>query len=429
MARLPRVYIEGILCYVTSKAGHSQNIFIETSDYKEYISLIDKYKIQYGFKLFSYVLLPSHLHLLIELRNNIGISNIMHDINSLYTKIFNSRYNRKGHLFQERFKATFAEKESYLLPLIRHVLLNPQSLGIVKEPRDYAYSSYAGFIDPAKRLYPNMQDEVEEVFGLLEGREDAFEAYVRDFKQVEADDLRKKLRNKRILGSKSFIARIKKTIEQSAKKEREGRLPKRSLTPYIMIAGFFMLLASLITGYFYKQSTAIKTEYDNTILLYKKTLEMLERERKGVVGAKEEVEEYAWKIRLTEEALKDAEKKRTEAIEAQKEIEGYEWNVELVQVGGPRLDFSGSDTIFFKDNRVSSFNLEREGFMGATYSKRRLKNGNIVWETIQTNEHGETASWRGQWDGKLMRGILTRRYSNGISRDFSFVATGERIGR
>ena len=177
MPRLPRVYIEGILYYVTSKGGHNQDIFIKPSDYHEYIALIDKYKKQYGFNLFSYVLLPTNLHLLIELKNNIGISNIMHDINSLYTKIFNSQYNRKGHLFQERFKAAFAEKEAYLLPLTRHIHMNPKYSGVAGELRDYPYSSYPQFLDPAKRQYPDMAGEIEEVFEALKGREDEFEKY------------------------------------------------------------------------------------------------------------------------------------------------------------------------------------------------------------------------------------------------------------
>jgi hypothetical protein len=38
----------------------------------------------------------------------------MHDINSNYTKYYNSKYHRKGHLFQERYHCVLVEKAQYL---------------------------------------------------------------------------------------------------------------------------------------------------------------------------------------------------------------------------------------------------------------------------------------------------------------------------
>ena len=142
MGRLPRVYVENALYYVTSKGGHGQDTFIDEADYREYINLIDRYKKQYGFKLYSYALLPTHLHLLIELNESVNISSIMHDINSLYTKMFNGKYKRKRHLFQSRFKAVIAEKTANLLPLTRHIHRNSSRIGISDDPKDYPFSSH-----------------------------------------------------------------------------------------------------------------------------------------------------------------------------------------------------------------------------------------------------------------------------------------------
>src|SRR3989338_629626 len=164
MGRLPRIKVENALYYVTSKAGHGQDTFIDEADYREYITLIDKYKAQYGFKLFSYTLMPTHLHLLIELSAESNISQIMHDINSLYTKLYNSRYNRKGHLFESRFKTVIAEKSSNLLPLTRHIHRNPVRIGLTNDPKDYHYSSHGQYLNPVKSRPPEMNGEIEEVF-------------------------------------------------------------------------------------------------------------------------------------------------------------------------------------------------------------------------------------------------------------------------
>lgn len=428
MPRLPRVYIESILYYVTAKAGYSQGIFTKPSDYQEYITLIDKYKKQYGFKLFSYVLLPTHIHMLIELKNDIGISNIMHDINSLYTKIFNSQYNRKGHLFQERFKAVFAEKETYLLQLTRHIQLNPKRMGLVSQPEDYPYSSYPQFIDPAKRIYPDLRGETEEIFSILKGREDAFRDYVKNAEPKETEEVKKKLRKGRILGTKVFADRINKAIEEAGKRQKASPLRKIVMT-YLLLGGVLIFITAVTFAYFSKKSATLKTEYDNTILLYKKTLEALEREKKDALDAKKDVEQYAWKIRLAEKALEEMKEERAVAIKTQKEIEGYAWIIELRQIGGPSADFAAVDTIFFENNQLHSVNLDKEDFSASNYSKRDLRNGNIVWETIQTNKQGDAASWRGEWNGEIMKGILSMRSTNGIMKDFSFTATGEKMRR
>ncbi|MFC1666910.1 transposase [Candidatus Omnitrophota bacterium] len=430
MPRLPRVYIENILYYVTSKGGHGQNIFTDSSDYKEYISLIDEYKKQYNFKLFSYVLLPAHIHMLIELKNNVGISNIMHDINSRYTKTFNNRYNKKGHLFQERFKALLAEKESCLLPLVRYIHLNPKTSGIVDEVRDYAYSSHQLFINPEKRQHPDIRNEIEEVFNMLEGREDAFREYVENAEGKELNEFKKSLRKRRILGSEDFEETIKKIIEKAARESKVTPLQKRARILYIVAGGVLIFVLSISVIYFYRQHktlSSVKTEYDEAIALYTTTLETLEHERDNALQAKKDAEKYMWKIRLTEKSLERLKMEREEAIRAGREIEGYMWSIELKQIGGPKVAFLDSDRIYFEDNRISSTNLIKQGFSGSKYSKRELKDGRINWETIQMNERGGTANWRGEWDGKIMKGILRRAFNDGRVVDFSFRNSSERI--
>lgn len=427
MPRLPRVYIEKVLYYVTSKSGHNQTLFTDHNDYESYTSMIDSYKRQYGFRLFSYVLMPTHLHMLIELRNNIPISNIMHDLNSLYTKNYNSRYGKKGHLFQERFRALLAEKEPYLLPLTRYIHLNPKRAEIVDEPKKYPYCSHIQFLDVSKRRHPDISNEIEEVFGLLEGREKEFEEYVTKADPKEIRDFGKTMHKKRVLGSKGFEEKIKKTIYEIKKRQKRVVIPKKVRVMYVLFGGVIIGISTVIGGYFYLQSTKLKNTFDKTISMYDRTLEMLKRERDKALKANEDIEQYVWKIRLTEKALDDLKEERGEAVKAEKDIEGYAWSIQLQQVGGPGIFFNKTDIIILSENTLSSVNLKRAGFSDARYSKRELSGGNFIWETMQKNDRGETASWRGEWNGNTMRGILSMCSTDGTVRDFSFSSIGERI--
>ena len=421
MPRLPRVYIENILYYITSRSGHTQPLFVDVSDYQEYISLIANYKKQYGFKLFSYCLMPAHLHMLIELRNNISISSIMHDINSLYTKAFNSRYNKKGHLFQARFKAVLAEKKGYLLPFLRHMHLNPIRAKICDSSKDYPHSSYSRFVDPAHRGHPDMKEEIEEVFCALGGQEKEFIGYTENVDQKELNDFKKKLHRKNILGSQEFTEHIKILIQDYAQQQRKQQQLKKIRPVYIFIAGIIIIVVVIIAGYFYRQSSVIRTKYQKTLVLYDKTIDILRIERDKALKANMDTEQYEWKIKLAEKALERAKQAR--------EIEGYTWNVELTALGDSKENFIKIDILSFKDNRFISYNLREEGFLRTNYTASIGSNEKVIWETMQTNKKGETASWRGEWDGKIMTGVLRRRRDDGAVRDFSFASRGERIKR
>ena len=117
MSRLPRIHIEGVLYYVTCRGAHEQQLFEQKKDYEMYTELLAKYRKEYEFKLFGYVLLSRHIHLLIEPSERATISEIMHVLNTSYSKYFNSEHQRKGHLFRERFKTCFVEKGPYLARL------------------------------------------------------------------------------------------------------------------------------------------------------------------------------------------------------------------------------------------------------------------------------------------------------------------------
>jgi putative transposase len=83
----------------------------------------------------------NHYHLLIETPQS-NLSSGMHLLNGVYTPAFNRKHSRVGHLFQGRFKSILVEKESYLLELVRYILLNPVRAGLVHDPEAYRWSSY-----------------------------------------------------------------------------------------------------------------------------------------------------------------------------------------------------------------------------------------------------------------------------------------------
>lgn len=96
--------------------------------------------------IIAYCLMPTHLHFILEELAAGGISKFMNRILSSHTHYFNPRYNRKGHLWEGRFKNILIDDDSYLLHLTRYLHLNPVTANLVEKPEDWEFSSYKEYL-------------------------------------------------------------------------------------------------------------------------------------------------------------------------------------------------------------------------------------------------------------------------------------------
>ena len=97
------------------------------------------------FSLLSYSLMPNHFHFLIRQNSDIPVSNFISKLCSSYEKYFNKKYGHVGGLFQDQFKSVLIENDSYLLWLSAYIHQNPVVAGLVRDIKDYPYSSYPDY--------------------------------------------------------------------------------------------------------------------------------------------------------------------------------------------------------------------------------------------------------------------------------------------
>ncbi|WP_278319564.1 transposase, partial [Clostridium tepidiprofundi] len=101
---------------------------------------------KYRFKLYGYCIMTTHVHLLID-SNGADISQFMHSINQSYAQYYNKRHNRRGHVFQDRFKSKIVDSHSYLLRVSAYIHRNPKDMKKYKEHlEDYKYSSLGVYL-------------------------------------------------------------------------------------------------------------------------------------------------------------------------------------------------------------------------------------------------------------------------------------------
>ncbi|MDE2019423.1 MAG: transposase [Patescibacteria group bacterium] len=99
-----------------------------------------------SFSLTTYCLMPNHFHLLIRQCTELPISKLLSKVSTGYSKCFNLKYERIGHLFQDKFKAKLVDKNDYLLWLSAYIHANPVVAGLAKHPANWQWSSYNEYI-------------------------------------------------------------------------------------------------------------------------------------------------------------------------------------------------------------------------------------------------------------------------------------------
>lgn len=145
MPRNAREKSESGLYHIMLRGINKQDIFEDDTDRERFVATLVRYKEISKFEIYGYCLMNNHIHLLIR-QNVEPIGNLVKRICSSYVYWYNWKYERCGHLFQERYKSEAVENEGYLLTVLRYIHQNPVKAGISKNVKAYRWSSYNEYI-------------------------------------------------------------------------------------------------------------------------------------------------------------------------------------------------------------------------------------------------------------------------------------------
>jgi len=158
MARQLRIQYDGAIYHITCRGNEQRDIFRDDDDRKEFLSTLERSLTIYSVKLYTYVLMRNHFHLLVETPLG-NLAEFMRHFNISYTGYFNRRHRRVGHLYQGRYKSILVDKDAYLSVLSRYIHLNPVRVrALAKRPLEerrrhlstYPWSSLPGYLDKKK---------------------------------------------------------------------------------------------------------------------------------------------------------------------------------------------------------------------------------------------------------------------------------------
>ena len=207
MARAWRIEFEGAFYHILSRGNEGRGIVGDDTDRRKFLETLGQTAERFDLEIFAYVLMTNHYHLLLRTRQA-NLSNAMQWFGTAYTRRYNNRHGRTGHLFQGRFKSILVENEAYLMRLSFYIHRNPVRAGLVQRLADYPWSSYKTYA--YGRAAPEWLST-----GLILAHiqaEDPHKGYREQAQEYIEEEARlwENLRHGVMLGSREFVERIRR---------------------------------------------------------------------------------------------------------------------------------------------------------------------------------------------------------------------------
>ena len=195
--------------HIYNRTIDKKPMFLSVDNYAYFIRQFDKYLSNY-IKIYAYCLLGNHFHFMIKVNDltdlttfqklsnlNEKLSNLKekttHDIVSQqfkkffqsYAMAFNKQQNRVGTLFQTPFKRVRVEDEKYLRELVCYINTNAQKHNLVKDFKDWKWSSYNSIVYNKKTKL--LKDELMGYFNDAENLIYCHQEYAKKIDAIERD--------------------------------------------------------------------------------------------------------------------------------------------------------------------------------------------------------------------------------------------------
>lgn len=168
--------------HIILRGINRQTIFEDDEDAVKFLYTLEKYKQENEYKLYAYCLMGNHIHILIEEKEE-DLGNSMRRIGASYVYWYNWKYERIGHLFQDRYKSEVVENDKYLLAVLRYIHQNPLKAGIVKDIKEYKWSSYSEYLNKSK----NQLVDEDFILGIFDKNKNKAKILFEEFHKIEED--------------------------------------------------------------------------------------------------------------------------------------------------------------------------------------------------------------------------------------------------
>lgn len=149
-----RLDVENQYYHVYNRGINLQPIFLDDTDKDYFLKLLERYLSQHldsttdgvyssffgKIELTCYCLMGNHFHFLFYQNDQGALTDLMRSLTNSYVRYFNKKYDRRGPLFESRYKSSLIDTQAYLEHITRYIHINPRAW------RTFKYSSLDAYL-------------------------------------------------------------------------------------------------------------------------------------------------------------------------------------------------------------------------------------------------------------------------------------------
>jgi putative transposase len=126
MPRIGRVVAQNMPHHIVQR-GHNKNaVFAENEDYSYSLNTLVEWTQLLSVNVYAWCLMTNLVHLLLDSRDDVkSIGLLMKRLARRQTRYVNKQEHLTGSLWEDRYKMSIVESDSYFLQRCRYIELNP----------------------------------------------------------------------------------------------------------------------------------------------------------------------------------------------------------------------------------------------------------------------------------------------------------------
>ena len=211
------------------RGNNRETVFKKVAEKRYFIELLQHTIEDNKITVVAYCLMDNHVHLLLHSKLQ-EMSEALKWINIKFAGRYNYKYERIGHVFQDRFKSEIIGTEGYLIQALRYIHNNPVKANMVSDVSAYEWSSYNSYTGKSNALVDATEKQL--ILGLFQGSIGQFEAFHLKEDDCEFLEIKEDLEKEREEKAKNIINKYR---QQNSNEEIEGLdLGKETLEKVIL---------------------------------------------------------------------------------------------------------------------------------------------------------------------------------------------------
>ena len=137
--RRHRVSLPGHIYHVTTTTRLRERFFDSFQCARAAIRALHSHAALAGSDPLAWVLMPDHLHLLVQLAEHAELAVLMNRLKAATARAVNRHLGRTGAVWQQSFHDHLLRKEEDLKTVARYIVMNPLRAGLVRRVSEYPH--------------------------------------------------------------------------------------------------------------------------------------------------------------------------------------------------------------------------------------------------------------------------------------------------